>query len=271
MRDIHIAALSVSMSALVALAIVRGASTPVQPSTPEQALLPLESEAPGSIAARLSELESRLEASEEGGPVLDPLVRPRIELSGRADLELRLTQLESTVAELVQLTAAKGPWKSAMAAAMDTPHHSAAGKTNGPDAHASRSEINRVLMDPFASEGEKVAAHKSLRRVDDAYELGAVQALLTMAQLSNDPDVRADVWMNFDGTTHVPEIVPHLVQAIRSESNDAVRIEAVETLGNYLEDPQNRTLIQEIARDDPVKAVRDRARRALSEHPALDD
>ena len=268
MRHLFVVALSVSMSALVALAIARGASTPQ--SNSEQALLPIEPEASDLLAARLSELERRLEARATGAPV-EPLVSPRVELSGRADLEARLAQLEGAVAELLERRATEDPSGATMAGAMGLAFPPITESPEDPDSLAVKRDLNKVLMNPFASEAEKVAAHKSLRRVKDAYEPGAVQELLIMAQVSTDPDVRADVWTHFDGTTDVPEIVPDLVRAIQGETNDAVRIEAVETLGNYLEDPQNLTLLREIAKDDPVKAVRVRAIRTLKENPTLDD
>jgi hypothetical protein len=188
------------------------------------------------------------------------------------ELEKRLARLEAAMAELLQQATTGETSGEALRTAAEEPFIIPGSFTTRPhDPLAARHELNTVLLDPFASEAEKVAAHKALRRVEDAYEPGAVQELLIMAQVSSDPDVRADVWTHFDGTTEVPQIVPALVSAIHGESNDAVRVEAVETLGNYLDDPQNRVLLEHLAKNDSAQAVRDRALRTLKEHPALND
>ena len=266
MRSLFIVALSMSMSFLVALAIVHGPSRP-QPDL-DRSLSPTVPEADASLALRVSELERRLEVLGAVTPA-DALVSPRTEPSRQMDLEKRLAQLEVAMAELLPQAASEKSSEDALGSVVE-PHVLKGSATITPlDPLAGRHDLNKVLLDSFASEADKVAAQKSLRRVEDAYEAGAVQELLLMAQVSTDPDVRADVWTHFDGTTHVPEIVPALVLAIRGETNEAVRIEAVETLGNYLDDPQNRTLIEGLAKNDPVQGVRDRALRTLKEHPAV--
>lgn len=269
MRHLSSVALSVSLSALAAFAIVRGTSIP-QPDL-ERSLSPIEPEAAEGLASRLNRLERQLEAQAAGMSV-EPIVTPRTELSGQMDLEKRLAQLEAAMAELLQQATSEETSGDTLSTAAEEPYIVPGSVTFRPhDPLAARHEMNNVLLDPFASEAEKVAAHKALRRVEDAYAPGSVQELLVMAQVSSDPDVRADVWTHFDGTTDVPQIVPALVSAIHGESNDAVRVEAVETLGNYLDDPQNRMLLKDLAKNDSAQAVRDRALRTLKEHPALND
>lgn len=120
-----------------------------------------------------------------------------------------------------------------------------------------------VILDSSATDAQKLAAHRSLRRVEDAYSPALIDALVDLGRTSPDPDIRASTWTMFDGASHLPELVPSLMDAAMHDMSPAARREAAETLGNYVDDPAVRQLLEQLARDDPSKEVRDRAKRTL--------
>ena len=120
-----------------------------------------------------------------------------------------------------------------------------------------------TLSDPAASKEEKVAAHQALRRVPDAYTPEMVDDLAHIGLDDPDPNVRADVWKNFDGSSTLPGLVPHLLRALRSDPNPGPRNEASETLGRYIEDPAVLQALQHAAEHDTSPHVRRKAKRTL--------
>lgn len=122
-----------------------------------------------------------------------------------------------------------------------------------------------VLEDPSASREAKLAAHEALRNVVDAYTPAMVADLAEIGMNDPDPGVRADVWRNFDGSSHLPDLVPHLLRALTSDSDPGPRNEASETLGNYVEDPEVLAALRYAAQNDSSPQVRRKIERTLAE------
>ena len=119
-----------------------------------------------------------------------------------------------------------------------------------------------AILDPAATVAEVLAAHESLRGVEDAYTPDVVAVLMELGDTHADPEVRGDVWRLFDGRTHLPELVPSLLRAL-GDADFRVRREAAETLGNYADDPVVLAALRRIAESDPSPEVRERALRTL--------
>lgn len=126
-------------------------------------------------------------------------------------------------------------------------------------------DAQATLADPRATVAEKVEAHGTLRRVADAYTSFMVADLVRIG--ANDPvaAVRANVWRYFDGSSHLPELVPHLLHALAHDLEAPVRDEAAETLGNYADDPAVLAALRYAAEHDESPKVRQKAARTLRE------
>lgn len=126
-----------------------------------------------------------------------------------------------------------------------------------------------ILANPASPVAEMLVAHETLRRVADAYTPTMVQALVQIGTSDPDSDTRARVWCNFDGSSHLPELVPHLLRALSTDPEPRVRDEASETLGNYLDDPDVLAAVKYAAEFDVSARVRQKAVRTLQESGAL--
>jgi len=133
---------------------------------------------------------------------------------------------------------------------------------------AQREAAQRKVLDPSATVQDKLAAHEQLRRVPDAYTPAMVQELLRIAATSGEGQVRADVWRFFDGESKVPALVRPLLRALGNDTEDIVREEAAETLGNYLDDPVVAGALRWSADRDGAERVRNKAQRTLQSGPA---
>lgn len=126
-------------------------------------------------------------------------------------------------------------------------------------------DAQRTLADPRATVAEKVEAHETLRRVADAYTSFMVADLVRIGANDPDPAVRSNIWCYFDGSSHLPELVPHLLHALSRDLEASVRNEAAETLGNYANDPAVLAALRYAAENDESSEVRQKAARTLME------
>lgn len=122
-----------------------------------------------------------------------------------------------------------------------------------------------TLADPAAGVAEKLAAHEALRRVADAYTPAMVADLVHIGTNEPDARMRADVWRFFDGSTHLPDLVPHLLAALEFDVDALVRDEASETLGNYADAPAVLEALRFAAEHDESQRVRTKAQRTLGQ------
>ncbi len=204
-----------------------------------------------TLVARVKKLED----SARLVPVVHSATEPR------RSAELNPIEIEAILERLEELERAKAARGSAAG-----PLPTDVNDVHWPDDEAeTRGLASAVILDRGASDEAKIDAHKRLRRLEDPYTDAMLDELLRIAESSPDEELRGNVWTYFDGTAHLPDLVPRLMNAARNDPSAAVRTEAVETLGNYLDDPSVRALLESILRDDPDKSVRDRARRTLRE------
>lgn len=133
-----------------------------------------------------------------------------------------------------------------------------------------REQGSRRVLDPKATDKDKVKAHEALRYVPDAYTPAMVQELVRIGNSHPDADTRADVWRFFDGRSHIPTLVPHLLQALVQDASEKVRDEASETLGNYLKDPTVLLALRYAAENDASMRVRRKAIRTLRQNNLAD-
>lgn len=124
-------------------------------------------------------------------------------------------------------------------------------------------EARQTLATPAATDTAKVAAHERLRRQRDAYTPAMIRDLVRIGLTNPDPKLRADIWRCFDGATHLPQIVPHLIQALANDGDARVRNEAAETLGDYATIASVRQALEHAYRHDPDKTVREKAGRTV--------
>ena len=127
-----------------------------------------------------------------------------------------------------------------------------------------QANASSIILDATTTDGEKLAAHQTLRRVEDAYTPAMVAELVRLGLESDVPRYRADTWRFFDGSSRLPELVPHLRTAVNTDPEPNVREEAAETLGEYLDEAGVVELLEWLRDNDPDPEVRDEARRALS-------
>lgn len=213
------------------------------------------------LLARLERLEEeRLVAPQQRQPASPNPAGDPADPSQLAELLARIERLEATVYG--------GGWRAA--APIDEARELQRARIEAlaaaeQDVEARKLKMAEVILDPNATEEEKLSAHRQLRRVEDAYTPGMIDALVNLGQTAQDPDVRASTWTQFDGSTIAPEVLPHLMNAARGDSAYQARREAAETLGNYTEDPGVIALLEDLAQNDPHQEVRERARRTLGE------
>jgi flagellar basal body-associated protein FliL len=91
-----------------------------------------------------------------------------------------------------------------------------------------------------------------------------IRSIADLGATASDPAIRALVWLQVRDLGGFTELIPALVQALRTDPDDKVRLEAATTLvQDYPKDPQSQAALEAAARDDPRPAVRAMARRGL--------
>ena len=236
----------------------RSTASPAPASTPAKSIGPRLD----ALEARLALLEAELEESRLAAPVpsSDRVAVQAAEESttegsaAGADLARRIALLERRLAGVERDAEPPSP---AEQLAQELERERAR--------EQSILDAKRALADASASRDEKLAAHEALRRVPDAYTPGMVADLVHLGANDADPSARADVWRNFDGASHLPELVPHLLRALEGDPDAGPRNEAAETLGNYADDPAVMAALRHAAEHDPSPEVRAKAKRTLAE------
>jgi hypothetical protein len=130
------------------------------------------------------------------------------------------------------------------------------------DARAARAAAERVILDPAASEADKVRAHGELRFKGGEYSAAALGELLRIGAHSVDAQSRADVWRFFNDAYCPPALVGPLQRALACDPAANVREKAAETLGNHLAMPGVPASLT-AALKDPDEGVRAMVARTL--------
>jgi len=212
------------------------------------------SEAQGSDG-RVAELERRIAALENRPATGQPADSTREPAPPQTDwapriqqLEQRLTRLEARAEKVIE------PFEEAQKRLLARRETEA----------ASLPELRARATDPSLSAEERLQALRQLRsnRSKNARSGEVAQAMVLLAQTSPDPKVRADVWRQMSGADD-PYLIPHLIQALRTDVDAKVREEAAETLGDFRDRPEARAALEHAKQFDKHDDVREQALRSL--------
>jgi HEAT repeat protein len=119
-----------------------------------------------------------------------------------------------------------------------------------------------MALDEAEDPEERVVALQRLRAAEpDGRTPEVVKSMLELLSRASDPEVREDLCRHLDGAVGAGQEGP-LLQALASDSSEAVRAEAAETLGFLRAHPPVRAALERAAREDPSAEVRERAARA---------
>lgn len=124
-----------------------------------------------------------------------------------------------------------------------------------------------TITDPSTSKQDKLNAHGSLRRRENAYTPEMAHTMIQIGLHDRDEAIRAQVWTTFDGSSakNLPQLVPHLIDALNRDASSRVRAEAAETLGNFPRDRAVHAALEHAAKHDQDAQVRRKAQRTLDE------
>jgi hypothetical protein len=240
---------------------VAAALTLLLPRQPEP-----QTPAPAADAARIQELEARLARLEElaARPVAAPASAASEVPRWRDDADPRADPHAVTPTILAQrLLALERRLEESQGRAPDPERAAAPAPRDGQQPVAA---ARRTILDKAASADAKLEAHRQLRRVRDAYTPDMVDELVRIATLDPRGEVRAAVWTFFDGSSHLPQLVPTLLRALVHDVDSRVREEAAETIGNYVKDDLGVvSALRQAAESDADPRVRAKAKRTLGD------
>lgn len=203
-----------------------------------------------ALDARLREIEARLERVAERPALLaPPAVREAVASDpDREDLEVRVAALELALEEGRRSRDRVG----------EADAETARETRRRPTDDESRASI----LDPVATEAEKLAAWQALR-FSDGWTDDVVSEMIRIGETSADADVRADVWRQADGRGRNTMLVGPLLRALQSDPDAGARSEAAETLANYVDEPGVRAALESASNNDPDRGVRKEANGSL--------
>ena len=116
------------------------------------------------------------------------------------------------------------------------------------------------------TEEEKLQALRGLRGRTDAAgqdaRIAIVPEMLELARTTQDPVVKADVWRQMSGCTD-PALRYPLLESAANDTGNKVREEAIETLSDFLPDPEVEAQLRHIMENDPDRGVRREAEKSL--------
>ncbi|MCB9891633.1 MAG: HEAT repeat domain-containing protein [Planctomycetes bacterium] len=172
-----------------------------------------------------------------------------------AKLDERIAALEASVA---RLTTARihAPTTGSSTAGMPSTQRPARDDA----AEASKHQI--TAADANADVEQRMRALRHLRGIEGGRSPSVVAAMIHLAQTSQDPEVRADVWRQMSRAKDKQLVAP-MMQAVQSDAHPKVREEAAETLGDFLDEPGVRSILQHVSENDVEEDVRRQARSSL--------
>lgn len=138
-------------------------------------------------------------------------------------------------------------------------------------------ELSARIMDPSLNALDRLTAlrtlslHNSLSggpRIDTPQtamqDASFIRSIADLGSTASDPVIRARVWLQVRDLGGFTALVPALVQALRTDQDDKVRLEAATTLvQDYPKDPRSQAALEIASREDPQPMVRAAARRGL--------
>lgn len=131
----------------------------------------------------------------------------------------------------------------------------------------STEDAKTAALDLRADEEERLDGLRALRgrRLEDgsdARDDDVVLAMVDLAETSEDPEVRADVYRQMSGCTN-PHLRAPLLRALDQDANAEVREEAAETLEDFLPDAEVLAALQRALASDPSPRVKAQAAESM--------
>ncbi|MCC6782220.1 MAG: HEAT repeat domain-containing protein [Planctomycetes bacterium] len=262
-RPVFLATALALVATVMALAALLGVGQPAAPSSGDEG-----SAARSTSDPRVIGLERRLTALERRpAPSVVPSAAADLDRSAVADprIDALVERLAALDSRLGRLEARSASELAAASAPQHSPEEIAVAMARRRAAEAVQLQsVQATILDANASVGQKVAAWGRLRSAGpEAWNDAIVDQMARIGLTADDPNHRADVWRQADAQARSERLVPALLQALTSDTDDRVREEAAETLENYRELPQVRAALESAAANDPAEKVRNFARRSL--------
>ncbi len=247
-------------------AVVGGAVVAFTTGSPEA--IPVVPDTGSIVAAKLTAIEQRLATLEQRPQQVAAGVVPEravteatVEPAAVAALEARIARLEqrAVTPAVVQPPPAPPP------AAAPAPAPTAAPAATDPASQAQQlQDLHTKILDPRASEEEKVVAWKQLRNRDNAWNDAVVSAMTAIGLNSANAATRADVWRQANGKSTSPLMGEALMLALRNDQDATAREEAAKTLAKYLDQQGVRAVLEQAAQNDLDEKVKNQAKATLA-------
>jgi len=219
-----------------------------------------------AFEARLTQLESRLD--DLAGPSAAAPILATSSASPRlpADLDARLERLEAQLDDRAGADDGTAPAGAAvaregLAAGGDAQLTKSGRPKRGTPQHLAWAR-ERVLDASLGPKERSDALGEVQKHGAEAFTEDVVQAMVVLGQTAEDPEVRENVWRQFDGARN-PTLGIALRQALATDAAPGVRREAAEALDRFRDDPVVRAALEHAAQHDADEQVRWEALRSL--------
>jgi HEAT repeats len=248
-QSIQAASLTLSVAALIVatVAVLHRPDPPIVEATGDDAREHQIQELSNQVAQLRASIDLNRAPGEASSrqPVLDPTPEQGSKI---AELQKRVSELEAAVAALrrsaspPQLGAEKAPSKDV-------------------------AEARRVILDPRASEKDKLAAMRALRGMkvngQEALSHDLVLSLLDLVDRSEDASARQDVYRNLHRIND-PALRDSMLRSLTSDSSPLVREQCAKDIDTFLPDAAIEAALQSAADADTNERVRSEALKSLA-------
>ncbi|MHC4513305.1 MAG: HEAT repeat domain-containing protein [Planctomycetota bacterium] len=124
-------------------------------------------------------------------------------------------------------------------------------------------ELRAQAMDGTQLDILRVVALQQLRRLGKGARTGAVaRSMIDLAQGTEDPKIRADVWRHMHRAAD-QQLIDPMIQALVHDTDASVREGAAESLGFFLDVPRAKAALEHAMRNDAARGVRREAECSL--------
>ena len=125
------------------------------------------------------------------------------------------------------------------------------------------SELRAEAMDGTEMDILRIFALQQLRSLGKGARSGDVaRSMIDLAQGTEDPKIRADVWRNMHRAED-KQLIDPMIHALAHDTAAQVREEAAESLGFFLDVPRAKAALDHAMHNDAARGVRREAERSL--------